>query len=245
MMAFWDKGYEGASLEELQAAMGGISPPSFYAAFGSKEQLFFAAVGRYLETVSDRPVHALESAKTARAGVEAMLREAAAIYCDPGTPRGCLLFLGAINCTPANKSVQDRMHGHRTRVSGVIRQRLERGVTEGDVPEGIDLEPLVSLYASLAHGLPMRARDGASRAELLAGVTAGMAAWDHLAGPARTPGNQRAGIAAKRLVVAIFGVSTDLGALRAASPLPQPGPPAGPGGGLSLHEVKRPPPHNR
>jgi AcrR family transcriptional regulator len=41
MEVFWDKGYEGASLDDLQAAMGGISPPSFYSAFGSKEALFF------------------------------------------------------------------------------------------------------------------------------------------------------------------------------------------------------------
>ena len=33
---FWERGYDGATLEELQAAMGGIAPPSFYAAFRSK-----------------------------------------------------------------------------------------------------------------------------------------------------------------------------------------------------------------
>jgi AcrR family transcriptional regulator len=40
MEVFWARGYDGATLEELQAAMGGIAPPSFYAAFGSKDQLF-------------------------------------------------------------------------------------------------------------------------------------------------------------------------------------------------------------
>lgn len=182
MMVFWDKGFEGASLEELQSAMGGIGPPSFYAAFGSKEQLFFEAVDLYLQTVGGQPGRALESAMTARAGIEAMLREAVDVYCDPGTPRGCLFFLGAVNCTPANKSVQDRMRGYRARVPDLIRKRLERGVRDGDVPEHLDLEPLVSLYAALAHALPLRASDGASRPELLAGVAAAMAAWDHLAG---------------------------------------------------------------
>src|SRR5262245_34969193 len=37
---FWALGYEGATLADLQRAMGGITAPSFYAAFGSKEQLF-------------------------------------------------------------------------------------------------------------------------------------------------------------------------------------------------------------
>ena len=185
MTVFWDKGYEGASLDELQSAMGGINPPSFYAAFGSKERLFFEVVDLYLETVGGGPTRALRSAPTARAGIEAMLHEAVDIYCDPDTPRGCLFFLSAVNCTPANRSVCDRMRGYRAQVPDVIRGRLEQGVAEGDVPQQLDLEPLVSLYADLAYALPLRASDGASRQDLLAGVTAAMAAWDHLTGLAR------------------------------------------------------------
>lgn len=186
MKLFWEKGYEGASLEELQTVMGAISPPSFYAAFGSKEQLFFEAVGLYMGTVGRRPSDALESAPTARAGVEAMLREAVEIYGDPSLPRGCLIHLGAVNCTPSNASVQDRMRGHRQLAHDIIRKRIERGVDDGDVPEGVDLDPLIALYTALVHGLPMRARDGATHAELLAAVTAAMASWDHLLGPTRT-----------------------------------------------------------
>jgi AcrR family transcriptional regulator len=163
--------------------MGVISPPSFYAAFGSKERLFFEAVDLYLETVGHRPFQALEFAVTAREGVETMLREVANICRGPHTPRGCLLFLGAINCAPANKTLQDHMRPYRIQAPTMIRKRLERGVVEGDVPKGADLEPLVSLYAGLVYGLPMRARDGASRKSLLVGVTGAMAAWDGLISP--------------------------------------------------------------
>lgn len=179
---FGAKGYEGASLEELQSAMGAISPPSFYAAFGSKERLFFEAVDLYAGTVGCRPPQALNGAATARAGVEAMLREAVDIYSDPDTPPGCLMMLSAVNCAPANKSVEDHMRIYRVQAPDLIRKRLERGVAEGDVPKGVDLEPLVSLYAIFVHGLPMRARDGATRETMLAGVVAAMAAWDALMG---------------------------------------------------------------
>jgi AcrR family transcriptional regulator len=184
MTVFWDKGYEGASLEELQSAMGGIGPSSFYTAFGSKERLFFEVLDLYVATVGYRPVRALESATTAREGVEAMLREAVDIYSDPSTPSGCLVLLGAVNCAPANKSMEDHMRTYRLQVPDLIRKRLTRGVAAGDVPKGVDLEPLVSLYTSVVQGLPLRARDGAARGKLLAGVTAAMAAWDHLMGPA-------------------------------------------------------------
>ena len=45
---FWRKGYEGASLSDLTEAMG-INPPSLYAAFGNKEELFREALDRSME----------------------------------------------------------------------------------------------------------------------------------------------------------------------------------------------------
>jgi AcrR family transcriptional regulator len=180
MMVFWEKGYEGASLDDLLAAMGMSSPPSFYAAFGSKERLFFEAVELNSQTFGLRPIQALETAPTAREGVRALLQASLEIFTGADTPAGCLVFLGAVNCAPASKSIQDRMVGYRAQVSNLIRKRLARGVTDGDVQGGIDLEPVVSLYATLLNGLPLRARDGASRADLLAGVEAAMTAWDSL-----------------------------------------------------------------
>ena len=56
MTVFWRLGYEGTTLEDLQAAMGGISPPSMYAAFGSKENLFREAVELYATTEGGRPM---------------------------------------------------------------------------------------------------------------------------------------------------------------------------------------------
>jgi AcrR family transcriptional regulator len=183
MMVFWEKGYEGTSLDDLLAAMGMSSPPSFYAAFGSKERLFFEAVELNSQTFGLRPIQALEAARTARDGVRAMLRASVEIFTGAETPAGCLVFLGAVNCAPVSKSIQDRMVGYRAQVSNVIRNRLARGMADGDVPSGIDLEPVVSLYATLLNGLPLRARDGASRTELLVGVEAAMTAWDQLTKP--------------------------------------------------------------
>jgi AcrR family transcriptional regulator len=187
MMVFWEKGYEGASLDDLLAAMRMSSPPSFYAAFGSKEHLFFEAVELNSRTFGIRPIQALEAAPTAREGVRAMLRGSVEIFTGSETPAGCLVFLGAVNCAPASKSIQDRMVGYRAHVSDVLRRRLARGLADGDIPSGTDLEPVVSLYATLLNGLPLRARDGASRADLFVGVEAAMTAWDSLVEPQSLP----------------------------------------------------------
>lgn len=177
---FWARGYEGTTLEGLQDAMGGISPPSFYNAFGSKEALFQEAVKLYLARVGEPSVSALQNAATARDGIEAMLRLVAESISRPGKPHGCLLVLGAMNCAPANKGPQDALRAIRQRAPRVIRQRLERGVADGDLPKDLDTAAVAAFYATIVHGLGVRAGDGASRAALMAAVDGAMAAWETL-----------------------------------------------------------------
>jgi AcrR family transcriptional regulator len=178
MEVFWALGYEGATLTDLQQAMGGITAPSFYAAFGSKEELFREAVELYSKTLGVPMVKALAEMPTARASIEALLKASVESFCRPGMPRGCMLVLAAINSVPANKSVQDYLHGLRTRRQKVIQQRLQRGVAEGELPSGLDLSALASFYTTLIDGLAIQARDGASRKSLKFAVSCAMAAWD-------------------------------------------------------------------
>jgi AcrR family transcriptional regulator len=180
MDLFWAVGYEAATLEDLQAAMGGIAPPSFYAAFGSKERLFWEVVELYRATVGSGPAQALAGHATARDAVEAMLREAALSFCTPGKPRGCLLVSGAMTCSRASQGVHDLLLQLRRLAPEAIRQRLERGVADGDLPPTLDLDPIVSFYATVLYGLAVRARDGAEDASLMAAVGGAMAAWEAL-----------------------------------------------------------------
>ena len=178
MEVFWALGYEGATLTGLQEAMGGITAPSFYAAFGSKEDLFREAVELYSKTLGVPMMKALAEEPTARASLEALLQAAVEAFCRPGKPRGCLLVLGVINSMPANKSVRDHLRGLRARRQKVIQERLQRGVAEGELPSGLDLGALASFYTTVVDGLAIQARDGASRKVLKFAVRCAMAAWD-------------------------------------------------------------------
>lgn len=180
MELFWAQGYEGTTLADLQNAMGGITAPSFYAAFGSKEALFREAVELYKQTQGAAVAEALAKGLTTRAGIEGMLRAAAESVCGHGKPHGCLVVLSAINCMPANKGIEDFMREQRSLREKFIRQRLRRGIAEGDIPSGTEVNALTSFYTSILDGIAVRARDGASLKILNAIVDCAMAAWDWL-----------------------------------------------------------------
>ncbi|RZQ64045.1 TetR/AcrR family transcriptional regulator [Amycolatopsis suaedae] len=182
MRVFWEHGYDGTSLAELTAAMG-IAPPSLYAAFGSKEGLFRAALERYGQLHGG--YRALLDRASARESIEAMLRAKVDEFTEPDHPAGCLVVLAATTCTSANRAVWDELAARRKQTAAMIAVRLRRGSTDGDVPPGTDFDALAHFYNTVLHGLSVQARDGADRATLHGVVDLAMAAWPTEASLAR------------------------------------------------------------
>jgi AcrR family transcriptional regulator len=193
---FQRHGYDGATLEDLLAAMGGISPPSFYAAFGSKERLFEEALERYRTTVGMRPQRAL-AAPRVRDAIQGMLREAVEVFANPAGAGGCMVVLGAVHDTRANKDVHDRLREMRLQMPRTIQDRIEQAVADGELPAGVDAAGLAVFYATVLQGLAIRARDGAPLPALLAAADGAMAAWEPLTARA-TPGRRGGARAATR-----------------------------------------------
>jgi AcrR family transcriptional regulator len=190
---FWAHGYEGVTLADLQQEMGGITAPSFYAAFGSKEALFREIVELHRHTEGRAPAEALSGGATTREAIEAMMRAAAESFSQPGKPSGCLLVVGAMNCAHGNRSVAEYLQDLRLGRQKIIQKRLQRGVREGDLPKDADLNALAFFYVTVMDGIALQARDGASRKALMAAVDGAMAAWDTLARPRAAASRSRAG----------------------------------------------------
>lgn len=173
---FQTYGYEGTSISDLTTSMG-ISAPSLYNAFGSKERLFKESVEYYVAHDGGTTARALREQPTAREAIEAMLSAALEPAYGGGEGRACLVVLGAANCAEDHKNIDDYLKTYRQANVEAIVQRLRKGQEQGELPAGTDLQSLASFYATVLNGLAIQIRDGVSREVLDGVVGAAMRAW--------------------------------------------------------------------
>ena len=175
LQVFWKKGYEGASLSDLTAAMG-INRPSLYSAFGDKRALFSKVLDRYVGETRCGLQEALKQ-PTARAFAERLLHRGATSMCSSRNPRGCLLVQGALACGDAADSVRSELISRRHTDEVTIRNRLKRAKEEGDLPPDSDPSALAHYITTVLHGMAVEAASGASPAKLRRVADIALRAW--------------------------------------------------------------------
>lgn len=175
LRVFWQRGYEGAALSDLTAAMG-INRPSLYAAFGNKESLFRKALERYSDRQAVHVRDALER-PTARAVAERMLRGAADISTQPDCPAGCLSLQGGLAMGEDAVATRERLADWRRTGEAGLRVRFERAQAEGDLPADVDPADLAKFVVLVSQGISVQAADGVGREQLHRMVDIALRAW--------------------------------------------------------------------
>lgn len=179
---FWEHGYDATSLSQLKATIGGgITAPSFYAAFASKQALFNEVMEHYLDTYGRVTDSLFETTLPPRDAIELTLRRSAKMQCEPGHPTGCLVALGLMSaCSDESKAISEPLARARDLNRAGIVACIQRAVAAGELPATVIPETLAAVFDSFLLGLSTLARDGVPHATLDAAVTQVMRLWDSL-----------------------------------------------------------------
>jgi AcrR family transcriptional regulator len=171
---FWRNGYERTSLADLTKAMG-ITPPSFYYEFGSKDGLFKRVLDNYFATRVSWAEEALQEL-TAHGVAEVMLHRLADLYSDPAYPPGCL----AVTCSltyPEDGALSEEMGKLKNARRERLRKRFAAARKSGDLPKDADPDELARYVLTVGWGLAHAAKSGATKAQLHRTVERAMKAW--------------------------------------------------------------------
>jgi len=176
MHLFWSKGYHATSLADLTTAME-ITPPSLYNAFGTKEELFLAALDTYMDTVGAVGDEVLSAAETAREGIRMLLETTAREQVAKSHPLGCMLIASVNNGSAAPANVMKQVDAYHKRTRDRLLKRLERGIQDGDVAENVDIVALADFYLTTIDGMATLSRNGANLKRLQSIYQLAMQAW--------------------------------------------------------------------
>lgn len=162
---FWSRGYEATSIDHLQAAIG-IKRGSFYAAFGSKESAFIAAMERYVEDVTKLVVGKMEQNPDPRDSLAGMLRQLGA-FMTSNNGRGCLLLtvLAAPPelCPDHAKKLQSMAEYVMLRIADKAALLVE----QADRPMRMDADAIRAYMTSVLFGLNAMATAGVDNDSIL------------------------------------------------------------------------------
>lgn len=173
---FIEKGYEGASFADLTKAMG-ISPPSFYAAFGSKEGLFRVVIERYLAGARSAIQQSMAQ-PVARDAVRHLLLGFVEAMTSHPTARGCLLVQGALVSSDNSIHLRDYLREEREATTITLVKRFQLAASTGDKTVAGDPVSMARLTTMLMTGIATDAASGVGRAELVDAVNSYMNLFD-------------------------------------------------------------------
>ena len=180
---FWDRGFEAASLADLERVTG-LGRSSLYHAFGSKRGLFDAAVTDYLETVIRprlRPLLAESAGRAALLEYYGGLSLAIASLPEDSPRRGCLLVNCAAGLAGHDALARKVVDDYRAELTAALRNALAGAATETE--PGTDAAPAVlderaRTLASLSMSVMLLARVNREESlALLATAAAQVQAW--------------------------------------------------------------------
>lgn len=162
--AFWARGYEQTSLDDLCAATR-LNRSSLYAAFGAKRDLYLAALARYERGSLERIAAALDG-RPVREGLSAFLDGLIeSIVAGPGR-RGCFIGNGAAELARLDRGAAARVRASLARIEAAFGERLRRARARGELPQGADPVALARFITAGIQGLRLVGKANPDRAAL-------------------------------------------------------------------------------
>ena len=160
MRLFWQKGYAETSVDDLVEATG-VSRYGLYTEFGSKRELFLAAMDHYQESIVGKSFGVVEQADASLGEIRRYFESLLEALVQPQARRGCLMCNAATEVAPRDASVREKVGQAMTRLSSGFRKALDNAKTLGET--SIDAEKAADFLTGTVLGISVMARSGAER----------------------------------------------------------------------------------
>jgi len=168
---FWQKGFQGTSLDDITAATG-LAKPSLYAAFGDKNALFLKVLDRYHERIIANAERVLNDGPSARDAIERWLTGFVPFCSGVRGSRGCLSINTAADGASEQKEIRKKVERFNRKLEELLRNRLRADRTQ--FSDAFDPDSVAHTIMAIYLGLMVMAKDAPDAARVRATLNQAM-----------------------------------------------------------------------
>lgn len=166
MIVFWQKGFERASVTDLEAGTG-VGRKSLYRAFRDKEDLFLAALGNYRRFMGEENLAPLLEDDADLADIDALLRKLASLGGTPEGAMGCLICNTAVELGKEMPEAARHVDGYFDQTRAAMLNALKGAAAKGQIVLAADeLLREANFLLAVIQSLCVLGRAGASKETL-------------------------------------------------------------------------------
>ena len=151
MAVFWQKGYEGTSIQDLTKATG-LGRGSLYGTFGDKEGLFVAVLDHYADEFQMAIIESLNDPNPYTA-INKMFEVMIDRMSNPKYPRGCLNTNTSVAICGKSEVIERKIAERLGSLESAIYQVLRKAQEEGLLSKDKDIRALARFFVGVSQGM--------------------------------------------------------------------------------------------
>jgi TetR/AcrR family transcriptional regulator, transcriptional repressor for nem operon len=163
MSAFWERGYEATSTQDLLDAMG-LTKGSLYKAFGDKHNLFLMSLQDYLDRLFEKMKESVEAGSDPVQSLTALMGVVENLCCKQVIPKGCFAVNTVVELSQRDEKASEILKRHLVRVEKLLAKLIISGQQSGDFRSDTSAEHLAEALFVYIFGMLAQSRGIANQA---------------------------------------------------------------------------------
>lgn len=169
---FWQKGYDGTSVQDLVNEMG-VHKRSMYDTYGDKRSLFLLAVARYADQEEEQQRLLVGKAASPAQALRQLLESSVRV--PPGQPLGCLLVNCATDVAPHDADIAARVMAHFRFSEKLLTEVIAQGQSAGLIRTTMDASETARHLFNAWLSVRIQVRAGVARSALMRTIDSALA----------------------------------------------------------------------
>ena len=132
MDAFWARGYEATSMQDLVASTG-VNRASLYATYGDKHSLFLKALRMYDERQRHALLTRLEAGPSPKAAIRQLFHAFASSAVEDGVNRGCFMTNTALELAARDREARQVVATAQEQIEMFFERMVKAGQRIGEM----------------------------------------------------------------------------------------------------------------